>query len=55
MARRVFFSFHYGRDIWRANVVRNSWLLKGDREDAGFWDRHSGRRQRRRAMTRSSE
>lgn len=38
MARRVFFSFHYERDIWRANVVRNSWLLRADREDAGFWD-----------------
>ena len=24
MPRRVFFSFHYDRDIWRANVVRNS-------------------------------
>ena len=37
MARRVFFSFHYERDIWRANVVRNSWLTK-DREAAGFFD-----------------
>ena len=33
MARRVFFSFHYERDIWRANVVRNSWVTqdKGSR------------------------
>jgi hypothetical protein len=37
MARRVFFSFHYERDIWRANVVRNSWVTQ-DREAAGFWD-----------------
>lgn len=37
MARRVFFSFHYENDIWRANQVRNSWLTK-DREAAGFWD-----------------
>lgn len=37
MARRVFFSFHYERDIWRANVVRNSWVTQ-DREDAGFFD-----------------
>ncbi len=37
MIRRVFFSFHYDRDIWRANRVRNSWVTK-DREDAGFWD-----------------
>lgn len=38
MARRVFFSFHYERDIWRANQVRNSWVTKPDRETAGFWD-----------------
>jgi len=38
MARRVFFSFHYERDIWRASVVRNSWVTKTDREAAGFWD-----------------
>lgn len=38
MARRVFFSFHYENDIWRANVVRNSWVTQDDREDAGFWD-----------------
>lgn len=37
MVRRVFFSFHYERDIWRANVVRNSWVTQ-DREEAGFWD-----------------
>ena len=37
MARRVFFSFHYERDIWRANVVRQSWVTQ-DREEAGFWD-----------------
>jgi len=38
MARRVFFAFHYERDIWRAGQVRNSWLTKPDREEAGFWD-----------------
>lgn len=37
MARRVFFSFHYERDIWRVNQVRNSWVTK-EREAAGFWD-----------------
>lgn len=37
MARRVFFSFHYERDVWRASQVRNSWVTK-DRESAGFWD-----------------
>jgi len=38
VARRVFFSFHYERDIWRASQVRNSWVTKPDRESAGFWD-----------------
>ena len=37
MVRRVFFSFHYERDIWRANVVRNSWVTR-DRQEAGYWD-----------------
>lgn len=37
MARRVFFSFHHDRDVWRAGQVRNSWVTK-DREAAGFWD-----------------
>lgn len=37
MARRVFFSFHYERDVWRANVVRNSWVTQ-DRIAAGFFD-----------------
>jgi hypothetical protein len=38
MVRRVFFSFHYERDIWRASQVRNSWVTKPDRESAGFVD-----------------
>jgi len=38
MARRVFFSFHYEKDVWRANVVRNSWVTKPDRKVAGFID-----------------
>lgn len=37
MARRVFFSFHFQRDIFRANVVRNSWVTQ-DRDAAGFFD-----------------
>lgn len=39
MARKVFFSFHYDNDVWRANVVRNSWVTKPDRETAGFMDK----------------
>ena len=37
MVRNTFFSFHYTRDIWRANVVRKCWYGR-DREAAGFWD-----------------
>jgi hypothetical protein len=39
MANRVFFSFHYQDVIdFRANVVRNHWLTKPDREAAGLYD-----------------
>jgi len=42
MARRVFFSFHYKRDIWRVSQVRNSWVTKGgDTQtflDAANWE-----------------
>lgn len=39
MAKRVFFSFHY-QDVldFRANVVRNHWMTKPDREVCGFFD-----------------
>lgn len=37
MARKVFFSFHYERDIWRTNVVRNSGVVEGTAA-AGFYD-----------------
>lgn len=37
MARRVFFSFHFDNDIWRANQVRNSNVAAGS-EVAGFFD-----------------
>mgnify|MGYP000881308107 CR=1 FL=1 len=39
MAKRVFFSFHYQDVIdFRANVVRNHWLTKPDRQVAGYFD-----------------
>jgi hypothetical protein len=39
MAKRIFFSFHYQDVIdFRANVVRQHWLTKPDREAAGFFD-----------------
>jgi len=37
VARRVFFSFHFERDIWRVNQVRNSNVVAGY-EKAGFFD-----------------
>jgi hypothetical protein len=37
MSRRVFFSFHYERDVWRVGQIRNSWITQ-DREAAGFVD-----------------
>src|SRR2546427_11663828 len=37
MARRVFFSFHFEGDIWRANQVRNSNVVAGP-DIAGFFD-----------------
>jgi len=38
MVRRVFFSFHFERDHWRANHVRNSWVTQDGRESAGYID-----------------
>jgi hypothetical protein len=37
VARRVFFSFHYDRDVWRANQVRNCNVVAGA-DIAGFFD-----------------
>ncbi len=40
MAKKVFFSFHYQDVIdFRANVVRNHWRLKLDRQSAGYFDK----------------
>src|SRR6266852_4197222 len=42
MPRKVFFSFHYERDIWRTNVVRNSGVVGGTAaagfHDASLWE-----------------
>lgn len=38
MVRRIFFSFHFDRDAWRASQVRNTWVTKEDREAAGYED-----------------
>ena len=37
MARRVFFSFHFENDIWRANQVRMANVVAGT-DTAGFFD-----------------
>ena len=29
MARKIFFSFKYEDDVWRANQVKNSWVAQG--------------------------
>jgi hypothetical protein len=40
--RVVFFSFHYQRDVWRANIVRNSGVVIGEAaagfRDASLWE-----------------
>jgi hypothetical protein len=42
MAARCFFSFHYQRDIWRVNIVRNSNMIDGAAaagwHDASLWE-----------------
>lgn len=38
MARTVFFSFHYQRDIMRAQVVKQHHVTKGNYTAAGFFD-----------------
>jgi hypothetical protein len=42
MARRVFFSFHYQRDVWRVNQIRNLHEIIGVAaagfQDASLWE-----------------
>lgn len=38
MARRVFFSFHYARDVMRVMQVRNSWVARASAEATPFYD-----------------
>ena len=38
MARKVFFSFHYERDVWRSSIVRNSDTVKAEADERGFID-----------------
>lgn len=38
MARRVFFSFHYERDVRRIQQVRNSWVIREKGAAQPFYD-----------------
>ncbi len=39
MARKVFFSFHYARDVRRVVQVRNSWVVRPGGEAPPFYDK----------------
>jgi hypothetical protein len=39
MARKVFFSFHYDRDVRRIQQVRNSWVIRERGEAQPFFDK----------------
>jgi hypothetical protein len=39
MARKVFFSFHYDRDVRRVVQVRNSWVVRPGGEAQPFYDK----------------
>lgn len=39
MARKVFFSFHYDRDVKRVMQVRNAWVVRRKGEAQPFYDK----------------
>lgn len=39
MARKVFFSFHYGRDVKRVVQIRNSWVVRPEGDAQPFFDK----------------
>lgn len=49
MARRVFFSFHYDRDVRRVVQVRNSWVLRRHGDAQPFYDKAEFEAVKRRA------
>lgn len=49
MARKVFFSFHYERDVRRIVQVRNSWVVRRDGEAQPFYDKAEFEEAKRRA------
>lgn len=49
MARRVFFSFHYARDVRRIVQVRNSWVVRAKGDAQPFYDAAGFEEAKRRA------
>ncbi len=49
MARRVFFSFHYDRDVMRVMQVRNSWVARPGDTAPPFYDKAAFEDAKRRA------
>ena len=49
MARRVFFSFHYDRDVMRVMQVRNSWVARPGDTAVPFYDKAEFEEAKRRA------
>lgn len=49
MPRRVFFSFHYERDVRRIQQVRNSWVVRAHGEAQPFYDAAEFEQAKRRA------
>lgn len=49
MARKVFFSFHYERDVRRIVQVRNSWVVRREGEAQPFYDKAEFEEAKRRA------
>ena len=49
MARKVFFSFHYRRDVRRVVQVRNSWVVRAKGEAQPFYDKAEFEEAKRRA------
>jgi hypothetical protein len=49
MARRVFFSFHYERDVRRIQQVRQSWVVRNKGDAQPFYDAAAFEEAKRRA------
>ena len=49
MARKVFFSFHYDRDVRRVVQVRNAWVVRPEGDAQPFYDKAEFEEVKRRA------